>query len=139
MTSRIAPAGPVEALLARLPDLLRCHVERREAVLSSGLLERELLQLCARYVAQDEDVLTHADDGARFSERERVALAWTHAALWSPETADDALWGRLHACFSEPELVQLFYFLQWEIGNRAWLTTLGMPPDAASVLAAPRP
>jgi hypothetical protein len=84
-------------------------------------------------------VLAHAEDPTRFSERERAALAWTHAALWSPDTADDALWSRLHGCFSEPELVQLFYFLQWEIGNRAWLKTLGMSPDAASVLAAPRP
>jgi hypothetical protein len=116
-------------VLARLPELLRCHAERREAVLESGILERPLMELCARYVAGDEDA-----EGT--TERERAALAWTHASLWSPEAADDELWGRLHAAFTEPELVQLFYFLQWEIGNRAWLATLGLPPDAASVLAA---
>lgn len=119
-----AHADPGEAVLAGLPDLQRCHVERRATVLDSGLLEDELMEACRGYVAQDDDVLAH-DDAERFSERTRAALAWTHASLWDPAAAGDALWERLHASFTEAELVQLFYYVQWEIGNRAWLATLG--------------
>jgi alkylhydroperoxidase family enzyme len=132
VSARVAPAGPAEAVLARLPDLLRCHAERREAIFASSLLEPELMDACRRYLAEDDDVIRHADDSERFSERERAALAWAHASTWSPDSADDELWARLHASFTEPELVQLFYYLQWEIGNRAWLTTLGLPADAAN-------
>jgi hypothetical protein len=119
-----AGADPADAVLAGLPDLLRCHQERRRAVLDSGLLDAEVMEACAAYVAEDEDVVRHADDPERFGERTRAALAWTHASAWNPDAADDALWERLHASFTEPELVQLFYFIQWEIGNRAWLATL---------------
>jgi hypothetical protein len=134
MTVRIEPVGApgVDGLLSRLPELLPCHAERREVVFSSGVLDRTLKELCGRYVAEDEDVTLHADDPERFDARERAALAWTHTCVWNPAGADDALWERLHAQFSEAELVDLFYYLQWEIGNRAWLRTLGMPPDAAT-------
>ena len=132
MSARIEPARPAEALLARIPDLLRCHAERREAIFASSLLEPELMDACRRYLAEDDEVVGHADDPERFSERQRAALAWAHASVWDPDSAGDELWDRLHASFSEPELVQLFYYLQWEIGNRAWLTTLGLPPDGAN-------
>ena len=132
MSGRIEPVGApgVDGLLTRLPELLRCHVERREVVFSSEVLDRELKELCGRYLAEDEEVVLHAKDADRFDARQRAALAWTHASVWDPAAADDALWERLHAEFSEAELVDLFYYLQWEIGNRAWLRTLGMPPDA---------
>jgi alkylhydroperoxidase family enzyme len=132
VSGRIEPVGPAEAVLARLPDLLRCHAERRDAVFGSGLLEPELMDACRRYLAEDDEVVRHADDPERFSERQRAALAWAHASAWHPDSADDELWERLHAGFSEPELVQLFYYLQWEIGNRAWLTTLGLDADLAN-------
>jgi hypothetical protein len=135
VSERIAPARPAEAVLARLPELLRCHAERREAIFASSLLEPELMDACRRYLAEDDEVVRHADDPERFGERERAALAWAHASAWHPDSADDDLWARLHAHFTEPELVQLFYYLQWEIGNQAWLTTLGLPSDGAN----PRP
>jgi hypothetical protein len=134
MSVRIEPVGApgVDGLLARLPELLRCHAERREVVFCGDVLDRELKELCGRYLAEDEDVVLRAGDPEFFDERERAALAWTHASVWDPAAADDALWERLHAQFSEAELVDLFYYLQWEIGNRAWLRTLGMAPDAAT-------
>jgi uncharacterized protein YciW len=123
---RIAGAETADAVLALRPELLRCHRERRAVVMAEGLVDRRVKELCARYLADDDEVVVHADDASRFDERERAALAWVHAALWSPESADDALWERLHANFTEPELVELFYFVQWIIGERSWLRTLGI-------------
>ena len=123
---RIAGAGTAEEVLALRPELLRCHRERRAVVMAEGLVGREVKELCARYLAGDDEVVLHADDASRFDERERAALAWVHAAVWSPESADDELWERLHASFTEPQLVELFYFVQWAIGERSWLRTLGI-------------
>ena len=38
--------------------------------------------------------------------------------------AGDALWERLHAHFSEPELVELGYFIALTMGQQRWLRTL---------------
>jgi alkylhydroperoxidase family enzyme len=100
---------------ARVPGLLDVYTETRETVLEDGLVDRGLKELCARYLA-DEDV-----EGA--DERERAALAWARAVAWDAESADDALWDRLHACFSEPELVELGYFIAFTLGQTHWLRT----------------
>ena len=55
-----------------------------------------------------------------------AALAWTHAIAWNSDLADAALWERLHACFSEPELVELGYAIAFALGQQHWLGTLGL-------------
>jgi hypothetical protein len=51
-------------------------------------------------------------------ERQKAALAYTEAITWDLP-ADDTLWARLHAHFSEPELVELGYFVAITMGNSA--------------------
>ena len=41
-----------------------------------------------------------------------------------PAQADDALWVELHAEFSEPELVELGYWIGFTFGGQRWLKTL---------------
>jgi hypothetical protein len=125
MSSRIAPIGPADAVRGRVPDILRVYAETRETVLEGGLVDRSLKELCARYIAEDEEVLEFADSD-RFSERERAALAWTHAIAWDSDSADAELWERLHANFSEPELVELGYAIAFMLGQSHWLRTLGL-------------
>jgi hypothetical protein len=93
-------------------------------VLEGGIVERELKELCFRYLAEDEHVVVHREDPGAFGERERAALAWTHAIAWNADEADDALWERLHAHFSEPELVELGYAVAFELGQLHWERTL---------------
>ncbi|MBW3549827.1 MAG: EAL domain-containing protein, partial [Proteobacteria bacterium] len=62
-----------------------------------GIVEHEIKGLCARYLAQEDDVVAHADDPARFDERQRAALAWTLAIAYDSNLADAALWERLRA------------------------------------------
>ncbi len=136
MTPRIAPVGEADAVLARLPDLLAVHAETRRNVLEGGLVDQDLKRLCALYLSEDDDVVRHADDPDRFGERERAALGWAHAVGWEGP-ADDALWEALHGNFSEPELVELGYFLHVTLGMMHLHRALGLaapplPGDDAS-------
>jgi len=127
--SRIDPVGPGDAVRARVPAALAAYAETRATVLESGLVDRALKDLCARYLAEDDDVVAHAGDPERFDERERAALDWTHAIAWNSDAADAALWERLHAHFTEPELVELGYGIAFMLGQQHWLATLGLTDD----------
>jgi alkylhydroperoxidase family enzyme len=126
--SRIDPVGPADAVRARVPAALAAYAETRATVLEDGLVDRALKELCFRYLAEDEDVVARAADPARFDARERAALDWTHAVAWNSDAADAELWERLHAHFTEPELVELGYAIAFELGQQHWLGTLGLPP-----------
>jgi hypothetical protein len=127
--SRIDPVSPADAVRARVPAALAAYAETRATVLEGGIVDRALKELCGRYLAEDDDVVARADDPERFDDRERAALAWTHAIAWNSDAADEALWARLHACFTEPELVELGYAIAFMLGQRHWLGTLGLTDD----------
>lgn len=110
-----------DSIRARAPHVLDVYEETRRTVLESGLVERELKELCARHLAGDEDV-----DPARLAEREQAALEWADAIAWNSDLADDALWERLHAAFTEPELVELGYAIAIMLGQQHWLATHGV-------------
>jgi hypothetical protein len=124
--SRIDPVSGADAVRARVPAALAAYAETRATVLEAGIVDRALKELCARYLAEEDEVVAHADDPARFDERERAALAWTHAVAWNSDLADAALWERLHACFTEPELVELGYAIAFSLGQQHWVATLGL-------------
>jgi alkylhydroperoxidase family enzyme len=126
---KIDPVSPADAVRARVPPALAAYAETRATVLQDGLVDPALKRLCARYLAQDDDVVAHAEDPGRFDERERAALAWTFAIAWNSDAADQALWDRLHAHFSEPELVELGYAIAFMLGQQHWLATLGLTDD----------
>jgi alkylhydroperoxidase family enzyme len=60
----------------------------------------------------------------RFTPREKIALRYADAIMYDPAQADDAMWGELHAEFSEPELVELGYWIGFTFGGQRWLKTL---------------
>ncbi len=70
------------------------------------------------------DELLNFGDSDRFSEREKAALTWTSAIMWDSGIADDALWERLHASFSNEELVELGFFVALTLGQQRWIKTL---------------
>jgi alkylhydroperoxidase family enzyme len=61
---------------------------------------------------------------SRFTPREKLALRYADAIMYDPAQADDALWKELHAEFSEPELVELGYWIGFTFGGQRWLKTL---------------
>jgi hypothetical protein len=111
-----------DELRARAPHVLEVYEETRRTVLTEGIVERELKQLCARYLAGDDVV---AED-----ERQSAALGWAEAIAWDADRADDALWDRLRAQFTEPELVELGYSIAITLGQQHWLATHGVVEDS---------
>ena len=113
--------GTPDEIRARVPAVAESYAETRATVLAGGLVDGELKELCARYLADGFPL----DD---FAGRERAALDWTHAVAWDDTAADEDLWARLHAHFSDPELVELGYFIAFTLGQTHWLRTLGVTP-----------
>jgi alkylhydroperoxidase family enzyme len=115
--------GTADEIRGLVPAALEAHVFTRDQVLREGVVDRDLKDLCFRYLAEDPDTL----DFARFEGRERAALDWAHAIAWDSSLADDELWERLHALFTEPELVELGCAIGFELGQQHWRRTLGLP------------
>jgi len=55
-----------------------------------------------------------------------VALTYASAIVWNAELADAALWAKLHQHFSDPELVELGFFIALTLGQQRWIKTLGI-------------
>ena len=134
MTRRVDPVGAGDAIRARVPGVLRTYRSTRAKVLEGGSVEPAIKELCARYLAGDEDLVDRGEAEA-FDERERAALGWAEAIAWDPELADDDLWERLHANFTEPELVELGYYMAIVYGQLRWLRTLGITPPRDELVA----
>ena len=117
--------GTTDEIRARVPAVLETHEYIRDNVLRSGVADRTLKELTFRYLAEDAEVM----DLDRFSGRQRLALEWAHAIAWDSDAADDALWDRLRAEFSEPELVDLGCAIGFELGRQHFERTLGLTPE----------
>ncbi|HEX9496094.1 MAG TPA: hypothetical protein VGA38_10070 [Candidatus Limnocylindria bacterium] len=120
MTQRIA--GTADQIRARVPAVLAAYERTRDTVLRAGVVDRGLKELCFAYLSTtaDEPQLTDR------SEREQVALRWAQAIAFDSARADDALWSRLHALFTEPELVELGCAIGFELGYQHWRRTIGL-------------
>ena len=70
--------------------------------------------------------LLHFATSDEFSEREKAALTYTSAIIWNADLADDALWARLHQHFTDPQLVELGFFIGLTLGQQRWIKTLGI-------------
>jgi alkylhydroperoxidase family enzyme len=55
-----------------------------------------------------------------------VALTYASAIVWNAEIADEALWAKLRRHFSNPELVELGFFIALTLGQQRWIKTLGI-------------
>ena len=69
--------------------------------------------------------LMRYEQSTRFTLREKVALRYADAIMYDPARADEGLWAALHAEFTEPELVELGYWIGFTFGGQRWLKTLG--------------
>jgi alkylhydroperoxidase family enzyme len=69
--------------------------------------------------------LMQYEKSSRFTLREKIALRYADAIMYDPAQADDKLWAELRAEFTEPELVELGYWIGFTFGGQRWLKTLG--------------
>ena len=102
----IDPVSPADAVRARVPAALAAYAETRATVLEDGIVASGLKRLCARYLAEDHDVVAHADDPARFDERERAALRLTLDMTRQVAVRCEII-ERARCLFGERQLVEL--------------------------------
>jgi hypothetical protein len=118
--------GSPEEVRARVPPVHEAWEYTRANVLLNGVVEPGLKHLCFRFLAEDEETM----DVGGFDERDRLALRWTRAIAWDAGLADDAFWERLHAEFSEQELVELGCSIGFVLGQQHFERTLGLGAHA---------
>jgi len=115
-------------------------------VYHDGVLDFDLKELLRAYIAPAGDCTycggqgvagnirdhdAQLDDLLRFEQssdytaRQKLALRYADAIMWDPNLVDDTMWADLHAEFSEPELVELGYWIGFTFGGQRWLRTLG--------------
>jgi alkylhydroperoxidase family enzyme len=76
-------------------------------------------------VEDDYRDLLNFEKSSRYTEKQKAALAYAEAITWTLDT-DDAFWARLHTHFSEPELVEIGYFVAITMGQQRWLRLLNI-------------
>jgi alkylhydroperoxidase family enzyme len=114
--------GTADEIRARVPGVDATYAFIRDNVLTSGIVDQELKDLCFRFVAGEVDP-------SAYEGRDRAALDWAYAIAWDSDSADDELWERLHGYFSEPELVELGCSIGFELGQQHFVRTLGLRPE----------
>jgi alkylhydroperoxidase family enzyme len=97
--------------ISRTVNCEYCGNQRSEAARSAGLEE-------GKY-----DDLLNFESSGKYDEREKAALAYAEAIAWRLPSTDE-LWERLHANFSENELVELGCMIGLTLGQQSWLRLL---------------
>lgn len=136
-----------QAIRAHVPAVLRTFSASWQQVFRDGVLDHKVKELARVFIAKsldcgycagqrshiaaaqgvterEYDELIEFRTSERFSRREKAALRWAEAIAWDPGLANDELWEELHAHFSEPELVELGYFIGLTMGQQRFLKTL---------------
>jgi alkylhydroperoxidase family enzyme len=143
------PRPESQAIRAHCPNVIRAFSQAWDLTFRNGVLDHGIKELCRVYVSKSVecsycglqrsvkgrqegltedayDELLDFPSSSRYSEREKAALAYTNAIAWDANLADDALWELLHRHFTEPELVELGFFVALTLGQQRWIKTLGI-------------
>lgn len=140
------PGPEIQAIRAHQPGVMASFTKTREWLLHEGLLEYDLKELMRAYVATSASCTYCAEYGIsktwkespdemsdllnyekseKFTHREKIALRYADAIMWDPALATDELWALLLEEFSEPEIVELGYWIGFTYGGQRWIKTLG--------------
>ncbi len=108
-----------------IKELCRLYVSR--AVLCEFCGNQRSVQAASAGAVIEEHVadLINFEGSTRYDERQKAALSYAEAITWDLPV-DDKFWARLHANFSEPELVEIGYFIAITMGQQRWLRTLNI-------------
>ena len=143
------PRPESQAVRAHVPAAFWSFADTWQAVFRDGVADHAIKELCRVYVshsvrceycgnqrsvkaAQRKDLveddykdLLEFEKSTRYTDKQKAALAYAEAITWTLDT-DDAFWGRLHKHFSEPELVEIGYFVAITMGQQRWLRLLNI-------------
>ena len=149
------PRPESQAVRAHVPAVFWSFANSWRDVFKHGVADHNIKELCRIYVSRsvlcefcgnqrsvkaakqgivedDYRDLINFESSTRYDERQKAALAYAEAITWDLPV-DDTFWERLHRHFSEPELVEIGYFVALTMGQQRWLRTLDI--DHHQVLA----
>ena len=149
------PRPESQAIRAHVPAAFWSFANTWREVFHNGVCEHTIKELCRVYVSHsvkcefcgnqrsiqsrdkgliEDDYfdLLNFENSTQYDARQKAALRYTEAIVWDLE-ADDALWAALNEHYSEPEIVELGYFVAITMGQQRWLRTLNI--DHHQVLA----
>ena len=135
-----------QAVRAHVPAVFWAFANSWRDVFKNGVADHDIKELCRVYVSRsvkcefcgnqrsmkaaaqgliedDYRDLINFESSPHYSERQQAALSYAEAITWDLP-ADDAFWTRLKKYFSEPELVEIGYFIALTMGQQRWLRTL---------------
>jgi alkylhydroperoxidase family enzyme len=140
------PRPESQAVRAHVPAVFWSFANSWRDVFKNGVADHAVKELCRIYVSRsvkceycgnqrsikaakqgvmEDDYLDllNFEKSSRYSDKQKAALAWAEAITWDLP-ADDELWARLRTHFTEPELVEIGYFIALTMGQQRWLRTL---------------
>ena len=140
------PRPESQAIRAHVPKAFWSFANTWRDVFHTGVADHNIKELCRLYVSRsvlcefcgnqrsmkaaaagviEDDYLEllNFETSTRYDERQKAALSYAEAITWDLPV-DDRFWARLHAHFSEPELVEIGYFIALTMGQQRWLRTL---------------
>src|SRR5215468_149659 len=142
------PRPESQAIRAHVPAVFWSFANSWRDVFKNGVTDHGIKELCRIYVSRsvlcefcgnqrsikaakqgmvEDDYLDliNFESSSRYDERQKAALSYAEAITWDLPV-DDKFWARLHKHFSEPELVEIGYFVALTMGQQRWLRTLGI-------------
>jgi alkylhydroperoxidase family enzyme len=142
------PRPESQAIRAHVPAVFWSFANSWRDVFKNGVADHGIKELCRIYVSRsvlcefcgnqrsikaakqgivedDYRDLINFESSSRYDERQKAALSYAEAITWDLPV-DDKFWARLHKHFSEPELVEIGYFIALTMGQQRWLRTLGI-------------
>jgi len=143
------PRVESQSIRAHVPAVLRTFAASWQQVFREGVLDHSVKELARVFIAKslecgycagqrshlgaqaglterEFDEVIEFRDSTVLGDREKAALQWAEAIAWDANLADDELWAELHEHFTEPELVELGYFIGLTMGQQKFLKTLSL-------------
>jgi alkylhydroperoxidase family enzyme len=140
------PRPESQAVRAHVPAVFWAFANSWRDVFKNGVADHAIKELCRIYVSRsvkceycgnqrsmkaatqgvvEDDYLDllNFEKSTRYSDTQKAALAWAETITWDLPV-DDKLWTRLLEHFSEPELVEIGFFIALTMGQQRWLRTL---------------
>jgi alkylhydroperoxidase family enzyme len=142
------PRPESSAVRAHVPAAFWFFANAWNDLFRNGVVDHALKELCRVYISRSVkceycgnqrsekgrglglvegqyDELLNFEDSPTYTERQKAALAYAEAIAWHLDT-DDAFWSRMHAHFTEPELVELGCMIGLTLGQQSWLRLLNI-------------
>jgi alkylhydroperoxidase family enzyme len=140
------PRPETNAIRAHVPAAFWAFAEPWEKMFRNGVCDHAIKELCRVYISRtvtcefcgnqrsergrneglvegQYDDLLNFESSDKFDDRQKAALAYAQAIAWN-EDDRDGLWERLHAHFSEDELVELGCVIALTFGQQSWIRLL---------------